>query len=88
MNRFVQKFLSAKRAASPVALLTDFGSHDHYAGVMKAVMMSVNPDVRVIDISHAVSPQNVRQAAYLLWASYRFFPNNTVFVTVVDPAVG
>jgi S-adenosyl-L-methionine hydrolase (adenosine-forming) len=72
----------------PVALLTDFGDSDHYAGTLKGVIVSINPDVRMIDISHNVSPQNIREAAYLLWASYRYFPERTIFVCVVDPGVG
>jgi S-adenosylmethionine hydrolase len=55
---------------------------------MKAVMLSIAPSVRIVDITHAVEPQNVRQAAYLLWASYQFFPKGTIFVCVVDPGVG
>lgn len=71
-----------------VALLTDFGHQDHYVGTMKGVILSGNPKTRIIDISHEVHPQQVRQAAYLLWASYKFFPPETVFVCVVDPGVG
>ena len=71
-----------------VALLTDFGSHDHYVGTVKAVLLSINPRLRIIDITHDVEPHNVRQASYLLWASYRYFPPKTIFVCVVDPGVG
>jgi S-adenosylmethionine hydrolase len=76
------------RSNPVIALLTDFGLRDHYVGVMKAVMVSACPGVRIVDISHEVEPQNVSQAAYLLWASYQHFPTGTVFVTVVDPGVG
>jgi len=71
-----------------VGLLTDFGLHDHYVGVMKAVMESVCKDVRIIDITHDVESQNVADGAYLLWASYRYFPAGAVLVAVVDPGVG
>jgi len=87
MNRFLQKILPA-RSTPLLALLTDFGSSDHYAGTMKAVISSVNPAAHVIDISHSVTPQGISEAAYLLWASYRFFPEETIFVIVVDPGVG
>ena len=73
---------------SLVGLLTDFGLGDHYVGVMKAVMQSVCRDVRIINISHNVEPQNVSQGAYLLWASYKHFPAGAVIVAVVDPGVG
>lgn len=71
-----------------VGLLTDFGLRDHYVGVMKAIMESVCRGVRIIDITHDVESQNVSQAAYLLWASYRHFPAGAVIVAVVDPGVG
>jgi S-adenosyl-L-methionine hydrolase (adenosine-forming) len=71
-----------------VALLTDFGTHDPYVGVMKGVMISRCPNVRLIDITHEVRPQNIDQGAYLLRSAYRHFPPYTVFLAVVDPGVG
>jgi len=71
-----------------IALLTDFGDRDHYVGTVKGVILSINPRARIVDISHNVSPQNIEQAGYLLWASYRYFPEETIFVCVVDPGVG
>jgi S-adenosylmethionine hydrolase len=71
-----------------VALLTDFGMQDPYVGVMKGVIATHCPDAHVIDISHEVEPQNIRQGAYRLWTAYRYFPIWTVFVAVVDPGVG
>jgi S-adenosyl-L-methionine hydrolase (adenosine-forming) len=70
------------------ALLTDFGRSDHYVGVMKGVMLSIVPQLQIIDITHDVEAQDVARAAYLLWASYRYFPKHTVFTCVVDPGVG
>lgn len=71
-----------------VALLTDFGYADTYVGVMKAVILGICPDTRFIDLSHAIQPQNVRQAALALLTSYRHCPAGTIFLTVVDPGVG
>ena len=71
-----------------VALVTDFGLRDHYVGVMKAVMLSICPSLRIVDITNDVEPRNVRQGAYFLWASYRQFPKGTIFACVVDPGVG
>jgi S-adenosylmethionine hydrolase len=68
--------------------LTDFGLSDPYVGVMKGVIAARCPEVHLIDITHQVSPQNFRQAAYLLRTAYRFFPTHTVFLAVVDPGVG
>lgn len=71
-----------------IALLTDFGVADSYVGVMKGVIYSIVPDAHIVDVSHAIAPQNIRQAAFMLLTSYRYFPPNTIFVTVVDPGVG
>jgi S-adenosylmethionine hydrolase len=72
----------------PIALLTDFGLNDNYVGVMKGVIHGICEEARVIDLSHNVKPQDVTGAAFLLSSSYRFFPEKTVFVCVVDPGVG
>jgi S-adenosylmethionine hydrolase len=55
---------------------------------MKAVLLSVNPALHIVDITHDVEPHNIRQGAYLLWASYKYFPADTIFVAIVDPGVG
>lgn len=71
-----------------IALLTDFGTIDTYVGVMKGVMLDIAPDVRLVDLTHAVQPQNIRQAAFALLNAYRYFPTGTIFLVVVDPGVG
>lgn len=71
-----------------VALLSDFGTRDHYAGAMKAVVVSVCPDATLIDIGHEIAPHDVLGAALELAACYRYFPSSTVFLVVVDPGVG
>jgi S-adenosyl-L-methionine hydrolase (adenosine-forming) len=71
-----------------IALLTDFGTHDPYVGIMKGVMLRECPNAQLVDITHEVNPQNVAQGAYLLRTAYRYFPPNTVFLCVVDPGVG
>ncbi|HEY6192045.1 MAG TPA: SAM-dependent chlorinase/fluorinase [Bacteroidota bacterium] len=71
-----------------IALLTDFGLSDQYVASMKGVIGTIAPATRVVDLSHEVLPQHVRQAAYLLWSCYRYFPPGTIFVAVVDPGVG
>ncbi len=71
-----------------VALLTDFGSRDPFVGMMKGVMMGVNPALQLIDLSHEITPQGIREAAIILSLSYRYFPSETIFVVVVDPGVG
>lgn len=71
-----------------IALLTDFGLEDGYVGTMKAVIAGVNPRADVIDITHGVQPQDVAGGAFQLASSYKFFPEGTIFVVVVDPGVG
>lgn len=71
-----------------VALLTDFGTRDGYVGVMKGVMLSIAPDVRLVDLTHEIRPQDLRAAAWVLRTSWRPFPEGTVFLCVVDPGVG
>ena len=71
-----------------ITLLTDFGLRDPYVGIMKGVILSINPDARIIDISHQTKPGSVYQAAGLLQEAYPFFPKGTIHVAVVDPGVG
>lgn len=75
-------------ARPTVAVLTDFGTRDHYAGTIKAVVLSVCPDATLVDIGHEIPPHDVLAGALELAACYRFFPTGTVFLVVVDPGVG
>jgi S-adenosyl-L-methionine hydrolase (adenosine-forming) len=71
-----------------VALLSDFGTRDHYAGAMKGVVLSICPDAQLVDISHDIPPHDVLTASLELAACYRYFPSGTVFLAVIDPGVG
>jgi hypothetical protein len=71
-----------------IALLTDFGLRDHYAGTMKGVMLGICPDATLVDISHEIAAHDVLEGAFELAACYRYFPAGTVFLAVVDPGVG
>lgn len=71
-----------------IALLTDFGFADEYVGVMKGVILKINPKANIVDICHDIPAQDIVKAAYILGASYKFFPKGTIFVAVVDPGVG
>ncbi|MCK5589874.1 MAG: SAM-dependent chlorinase/fluorinase [Dehalococcoidales bacterium] len=73
---------------SVITLTTDFGADDAYVAIMKGVILSTNPEVNIVDITHSVEPQNVYQAAFILGYTYRYFPKKTVHVAVVDPGVG
>jgi len=71
-----------------ITLLTDFGLDDAYVGIMKGVMLRINPAVRLVDLTHAVPPQQVLAAALILRSAVAFFPEGTIHVAVVDPGVG
>jgi S-adenosylmethionine hydrolase len=71
-----------------IALLTDFGTVDHYAGTMKGVMLGICPEATLVDISHDIPAHDVMAGALELAAAYKYFPAGTVFVAVVDPGVG
>jgi S-adenosylmethionine hydrolase len=71
-----------------IALLTDFGTRDHYAGTMKAVVLGICPDATLIDITHDIPPHDMMTATLELAASYKYFPAGTIFLVVVDPGVG
>ncbi len=71
-----------------VALLSDFGTSDHYAGTMKGVVLGVCPEVTLVDVTHDLPPHDVMAGALELSACYRYFPAGTIFLVVVDPGVG
>lgn len=71
-----------------VTLTSDFGSRDAFAASVKGVILKINPDVQIIDISHEIAPQDIWEAAFTLKAAYSYFPKGTVHLAVVDPGVG
>ena len=71
-----------------ITFITDFGLADPYVAVMKGVILSINPDVRVVDISHQIEAGSILQAASLIRESFPFFPEGTIHLAVIDPGVG
>ena len=71
-----------------VALLTDFGTQDHYVGAMKGALLGACPDARIVDLVHDLPPHDIEAGAFALSAAHGSFPAGTVFVAVVDPGVG
>jgi S-adenosylmethionine hydrolase len=71
-----------------ITLTTDFGLSDGFVGAMKGVILSINPDATIVDITHDIVPQNIEQGAFLFAGAFRFFPANAIHVVVVDPGVG
>jgi len=83
-GKYMENYLSKKI----IALITDFGTRDAYAAVMKAVLLKANPALSIIDITHEVNPFNIESVSFLLYSSWDYFPQNTIFLSVVDPGVG
>ncbi len=73
---------------SIITLLTDFGRDSPYVAAMKGVILSINPQATLVDLTHSIGPQNVRQGALVLEELARWFPPQTIHVAVVDPGVG
>ncbi len=71
-----------------ITLLTDFGLKDIYVGVMKGVICQINPNLKIIDLTHEIPPQNLFAARFCWQNAYPYFPPETVHVAVVDPGVG
>ncbi|MGC8598103.1 MAG: SAM-dependent chlorinase/fluorinase, partial [Thermocladium sp.] len=71
-----------------ITLLTDFGIKDHFVASMKGVILGINPEAKIIDITHDVPKFDVMRAALILRATYKWFPSGTIHVVVVDPGVG
>lgn len=71
-----------------ITLTTDYGSNDHLAGTLRGVILNVNPDAMVVDITHNVAPYDVLDGALAIGSAYRYFPPRTIHVVVVDPGVG
>src|SRR5262245_45603248 len=88
MGYFSPALAEAAMSAALITLTTDFGEGSAYVAAMKGVILSINPAVRIIDVSHAVPPQDVRQGAIVLADATPLFPAGTIHVAVVDPGVG
>jgi len=73
---------------SLISLTTDFGYEDPFVGVMKGVIYTINPQTNIVDLTHNIEPQNLREAAFTIGMNYSYFPKKSVHVVVVDPGVG
>src|SRR3990172_4981507 len=73
---------------SIITLMTDFGMKDGFVGVMKGVIWGIAPEARIADLTHLISPQNIREGAVVLDRAAPYFPAGTIHVVVVDPGVG
>ncbi len=71
-----------------ITLTTDFGYDDPFVGVMKGTILKINPEVEIVDLTHGIRPQDIREAAYTIGMNFGYFPDDTCHVVVVDPGVG
>ncbi len=71
-----------------IVLMTDFGDKDNYVGLIKGVILNIAPDANILDLTHNIQAQNIKQAAFILKNSVDYFPKDTIFVAVIDPGVG
>jgi S-adenosylmethionine hydrolase len=71
-----------------ITLLTDFGAQDVFAGILRGVILSIAPEAQIVDLTHLIPPQDVRQGALALARAAPYFPAGTIHLAVVDPGVG
>ncbi|HMK56215.1 MAG TPA: SAM-dependent chlorinase/fluorinase [Dissulfurispiraceae bacterium] len=75
-------------ASSIITLTTDFGYKDPFIAEMKGVILSINPQATIIDLTHDIEPFNVVQASFVVGSAYKYFPEGTIHIAVIDPDVG
>ncbi len=73
---------------APIVLTTDFGLSDAFVGVMKGVILNINPYATIVDLTHEIGPQGLRQGSFVLGVNHSYFPQGAIHVAVVDPGVG
>lgn len=71
-----------------ITLTTDFGYQDAFVGIMKGMILGINPQACIVDLTHGIAPQNILAGALALRHAIDYFPADTIHVTVVDPGVG
>ena len=75
-------------SARVITLLTDFGTADYFVAAVKGVILTINPQISLVDLTHQIPPQDIASGAFTLLSCYRDFPAGTIHVSVVDPGVG
>ena len=88
--RTVRKFSQVRKslANAIITLTTDYGTNDHLVGTLKGVILKINPDVTIVDITHNVTPFDLLDGALAIGSAYSYFPARTIHMVVVDPGVG
>lgn len=71
-----------------ISFTSDFGTNDGYSGTVKGVILSRAPQATIVDVCHQIEPWNVTSAAWIISSAYKYFPQGTIHIVVVDPQVG
>jgi len=71
-----------------IALMTDFGEEDFFVASLKGTILKINPLARIVDITHSIRSFDITSASFILFSCYKYFPEKTIFLVVVDPGVG
>jgi hypothetical protein len=71
-----------------ITLTTDYGTNDHLVGTLKGVILKINPEATIVDITHGVAPYDLLDGALAIGSAYAYFPPRTIHIVVVDPGVG
>ncbi len=71
-----------------ITLTTDYGTNSHLAGTLRGVILNINPEATIVDITHHVTPYDLLDGALAIGSAYRYFPPRTIHMVVVDPGVG
>ncbi|KAF0225702.1 MAG: hypothetical protein FD167_4900 [bacterium] len=88
-SNVIEAYQSQTKKQTPTVLfMTDFGQNDDSVAICKGVMLKIEPRLRIIDISHQVTPYSILDGARFLAGTTRYYPSKTVFVSVIDPGVG
>jgi len=80
--------LKKKSKSSPIVIITDFGFENWYGGSLHGVLLSIDAQLRIVDVTHSIKSGDVKGAAFVLLNYFETFPPGTVFMVVVDPTVG
>lgn len=75
-------------ASTLIALMTDFGLKDPFAGIIKGVILGINPSAQIVDVCHEINRGDIPAASFALSSAFPYFPDGTIFTIVIDPGVG
>ena len=78
----------SRKNKAVIALMTDYGLNDNYVGILKGVILKINPDCQIADLCHSIAPHDIPEGALMLKSGYSYYPKGTIFVAVIDPSVG